>query len=260
MEMQVMNDFPMAQGRRLSFALVAVALLASSATASAQSPGGDWRQTVFLYGMGAMIEGDAQVGDLQVDVDMNLSDFFSNLKFGAMAAYRIENDLWSFTGDVTYMNLGASNTTQQGRASAGLDVEQITVMATAGRRLTPHLEALLSLAYFDVSADLRARLLQQVRTASRDASWVDPLVGLNYEIPVSSRVRFTLRGDIGGFGVGSDLTWHALTKFTYRQSDSFSWYLGYRAIAYDYEDGQGRNYQNYDLVQHGPGAGVAFSF
>lgn len=207
-----------------------------------------------------MIEGDAQVGGLQVDVDMNLSDFFDNLKFGAMAAYRIENDQWSFTGDVTYMNLGASKTTQQGRASSGLDVEQITVMATAGRRVTPHLEALLSLAYFDVSGDLRVRLLQQVRTASRDASWVDPLIGLNYDIAVSNRVRFTLRGDVGGFGVGSDLTWHALTKFTYRQSDSFSWYLGYRAIAYDYEDGQGRNYQNYDLVQHGPGAGIAISF
>lgn len=255
-----MNCLPMAQGRILSLVLVAVALLASSATASAQSSDGDWRQTVFLYGMVPMISGDAQVGNLQVDVDTNMSDFFDNLKFGAMAAYRIENDQWSFTGDLTYMNLGASKATQQGRASAGLDVDQVTFMATAGRRVTPHLEALLSLAYFDVSADLRARLLQQVRTASRDASWVDPLVGLNYEIPVSSHWRFTLRGDVGGFGVGSDLTWHALTKFTYRQSDSFSWYVGYRAIAYDYEDGQGRNYQNYDLVQHGPGAGIAFSF
>jgi hypothetical protein len=240
--------------------VVAVLLGAFAPLAQAQQDPGDWRKSVFLYGMGAMIEGDAQVGDLQVDVDMNLSDFFDNLKFGAMAAYRIENDQWSFTGDVTYMNLGASKTTQQGRASAGLDVEQITVMATAGRRVAPHLEALVSLAYFDVSADLRARLLQQVRTASRDANWVDPLIGFNYEIPVSSRVRYTLRGDIGGFGIGSDLTWHALTKFTYQQSDRFSWYLGYRAIAYDYEDGKGRNYQNYDLVQHGPGAGIAFAF
>lgn len=246
---------------RMSLAIACAMLLGAFAPlAQAQQDPGDWRQTVFLYGMGAMIEGDAQVGNLQVDVDMNMSDFFDNLKFGAMAAYRIENELWSFTGDVTYMNLGASNTTERSRASAGLDTEQITVMATAGRRVTPHLEALVSLAYFDVSADLRVRLLQQVRTASRDASWVDPLIGLNYDIPVSSRVRFTLRGDIGGFGVGSDLTWHALTKFTYQQSDRFSWYLGYRAIAYDYEDGKGRNYQNYDLVQHGPGAGIAFAF
>ena len=105
--------------RRGSLALTAVALLAAASPALAQSPEGDWRQTVFLYGMGAMIEGDAQVGNLQVDVDMNLSDFFDNLKFGAMAAYRIEDDEWSFSGDVTYMNLGASKTTQQGRASAG---------------------------------------------------------------------------------------------------------------------------------------------
>jgi hypothetical protein len=260
METQSMNCLPVALGRRLSLALVAGVLLASGAPALAQSSAGDWRQTVFLYGMVPMIEGDAQVGNLQVDVDTNMSDFFDNLKFGAMVAYRIENDQWSFTGDATYMNLGQSKSTQQGRASAGLDVDQLTFMATAGRRVTPHLEALFSLAYFDVSADLRVRLLQQVRTASRDASWIDPLVGLNYEIPVSGKWRFTLRGDVGGFGIGSDLTWHALTKLSYQQSERFSWYVGYRAIAYDYEDGQGRNYQHYDLVQHGPGAGIAFAF
>jgi len=251
---------PKAHGRRLSPALLAAALLAGGAPAQAESSAGDWRQTVFLYGMGATIGGDAQIGPLQVDVDVGMSDFFDKLKFGAMAAYRIENDEWSFTGDLTYMNLGAGQSTQQDRASVRLDTEQMTAMATVGRRVAPSLEALLSLAYFDVSTDLRVRVLQQERTASRDASWVDPLLGLNFEIPVSGKWRFTLRGDIGGFGVGSDLTWHALTKFTYQQSDRFTWYLGYRAIAYDYEDGQGLDYQHYDLVQHGPGAGIAFHF
>lgn len=32
-----------------------------------------------------------------------------------MAAYRIENDTWSFSADLTYMNLGWSQRTQQGR-------------------------------------------------------------------------------------------------------------------------------------------------
>lgn len=246
--------------KRFSSWSIAVVLVAFVPLAQARQESADWRQTVFLYGMGATIDGDAQIGPLQVPVDVGMSDFFDSLKFGAMAAYRIENDDWSFSGDVTYMNLGWSKSTQQGRASLGLDTEQITAMATAGRHVAPHLEALLSLAYFDVSADMRVRLLQQVRTASRDASWVDPLIGLNFEVPVSGQWRYTLRGDIGGFGVGSDLTWHVLTKFTYLQSERFSWYLGYRAIAYDYEDGQGLNYQHYDLVQHGPGAGVAFRF
>jgi hypothetical protein len=51
-----------------------------------------------------------------------------------------------------------------------------------------------------------------------------------------------------------------LTRFTYQQNDRLAWYVGYRAIAYDYEEGRGRDFLNYDLVQHGPGAGVAFSF
>lgn len=245
---------------RLSSWSIAMLLAAFAPLTQAQDDSGDWRQSVFLYGMGATIDGDAQVGPLQVPVDVGMSDFFDSLKFGAMAAYRIQDDEWSFSGDVTYMNLGQSNRTQQGRASASLDTEQLTFMATAGYRVMPNLEALLSLAYFDVSADLRVRVLQQVRTASRDVDWVDPLVGLNYEIPISGKWRYTLRGDIGGFGFGSDFTWHALTKVTYQQSDRFSWYVGYRAIAYDYEEGEGLNYQNYDLVQHGPGAGIAFHF
>lgn len=245
---------------RFSCGVLAAALLAAAPLAQAQEGAGGWRQSVFVYGMGATIDGDAQVGPLQVPVDLGLSDFFDSLKFGAMVAYRVQNDEWSFTGDVTYMNLGWSESTPQGRAGLRLDVDQFTAMATAGRRVAPHLEALVSLAYFDVSADLRGQVLQQVRTASRDANWVDPLVGLLLDVPVSGRWRFTLRGEVGGFGVGSDLTWHALTRLTYLQSDRFEWFLGYRAIAYDYEDGQGLNYQRYDLVQHGPGAGVAFRF
>ncbi|HSN72710.1 MAG TPA: hypothetical protein VLT59_14435, partial [Steroidobacteraceae bacterium] len=233
---------------------------ASASLAQAQNDSGDWRQTVFVYGMGAMIEGDSQVGPLQVPVDVSMSDFFDSLDFGAMLAYRLANDEWSFSGDVTYMDLGFRRNTEQGRAGAGLNTEQVTVMATVGRRIRPNLEALLSLAYFDLSADLSVRVLQQTATVSRSVDWVDPLIGLNYDVPLSSRWRFTLRGDIGGFGFGSDLTWHALTKFTYQSSDRFGWYVGYRVIAYDYEEGQGLNYQRYDLRQHGPGLGLSYSF
>jgi len=64
---------------------------------------------------------------------------------------------------------------------------------------------------------------QQVRTASRNVDWVDPLLRLNYESPVSGKWRFTLRGDVGGFGFGSEFTWHALTEFTYQRSDRVTW-------------------------------------
>jgi hypothetical protein len=133
-------------------------------------------------------------------------------------------------------------------------------MGTVGRKFTPFFEGLLSLAYFDVSNDVELRVLQQRRTASRSASWVDPLVGLNFNVPVSGKWAYGLRYDVGGFGVGSDMNHHLLTTLKRQNSDRFGWYLGYRLISYDYEEGSGRNYQRYDLTQQGPLAGVSFSF
>lgn len=96
--------------------------------------------------------------------------------------------------------------------------------------------------------------------ASRDASWVDRLVGLNVVVPFADKWTYTLRGDVGGFGVGSDFTWHMITTFRRQNTETFAWYFGYRVIAFDYEDGQGRDYQHYDLRQHGPGVGIAIGF
>ena len=243
----------------LAAAALAATMMMTSAV-QAQDSSGDWRQTVFLYGMGVMIDGDAQIGPLTVPVDVSISDLFDALDFGAMAQYRVENGTWSYSLDATYMDLGWSGATQQGRADASLSTEQLTVMGTVGRRLTPHLEALFSAAYFDLSADLRLRVLNQTAAAGRDASWVDPMVGLNYVAPIGGRWSLNLRGDVGGFGVGSDLTLHGWATFHRQNSESFSWYFGYRYIAYDYETGTGASYQRYDLQQHGPGAGIAFSF
>ncbi len=53
---------------RLASWSIALLLGAFAPLAHAQQATGDWRQSVFLYGMGAMIEGDAQVGPLQVPV------------------------------------------------------------------------------------------------------------------------------------------------------------------------------------------------
>lgn len=249
------------KSNRILVAAAVVVFIAFAPLAQAQQdPPGEWRQRVFLYGMGAMIQGDAQIGNVSVPIDVSISDLLDALKFGAMAAYRVENDLWSFTGDVTYMNLGWSGQTQQGRASAGIDVEQLTMMGTVGRRISPYVEGTVSLGYFDLSTDLRVRVLQQRVEASRDASWVDPLVGLNIVVPFTGKWTYTLRGDVGGFGVGSDFTWHMITTFRRQNTEKFAWYLGYRVIAFDYEDGRGQNYQRYDLRQHGPGVGVAFSF
>jgi len=246
--------------KRFATVAAVLAFSLSAPVTQAQDASNDWQQTVFIYGMGAAIDGDVQLGPLELPIDLSISDVFDALKFGAMAAYRIENDVWSFEGDVTYMNLGVNQSGPREKVRGDLSTDQLTVMATAGRRLGPYVEGLVSLAYFDLSTDLEVRVLNQRQRASRDADWIDPLVGLSYALPFAGKWTYSLRGDIGGFGVGSDLTWQILTAVRRQNTDRFGWYVGYRALAYDYEDGKGANYQRYDLTQQGPLAGISFSF
>ena len=229
---------------------------------------GDWRHTVVLYGMGAAIDGEARIGDLTVPVDVNMSDLFDALEFGAMGAWRMENDTWSFTLDATYMGLGGSHKSNRGLVKGDADIDQVTLMGTLGRRWTEHVEFLASLSYFDLSADLRLATtapvtgVVTVREASQGASWVDPLIGLQYNVPFADRWRFNLRGDIGGFGVGSDFSYQALVNLGWQATDTTRLVFGYRLIGFDYEDGDrgSRHYQRYDLTEQGPLAGIAVSF
>ncbi len=245
-------------------ALLAMALFAPGANAQYSVPdkttSDQWQQTFHLYGMAARINGDTQLGNLSVPISISISELLDALRMGGMAAYRVENGDWSFSADATYMDLGWRASTRGSRAGARLGMEQFTFMVTAGKRIGEHTEILGSLAYFDLSTDLRVSVLQQSLTASRNASWVDPLIGIQHTVPLSDKWSLNLRGDVGGFGINSDFTWQAWAVARREVSERFSWFVGYRALGYDYQSGSGMNFQRYDLVQQGPGAGVSFSF
>lgn len=240
---------------------IAASLLGSCSAAAAAAEEA-WQQTVFVYGMGAAIDGDVTIGDITVPVDVSISELFDALEMGAMLAYRADNGTWSVTVDTTFMALGGTGRGPAGFVKGDVDIDQFTLMGTLGRRVTPHLEALLSLSYFDLSTDLKITGPRETRTASVDASWVDPMLGLHYTVPFADAWRFNLRGDVGGFGVGSDFSYQLLTNFRWQANETFGVVAGYRVIGFDYEDGNrnGNKYQRFDLVEQGPLLGVTISF
>lgn len=52
----------------------------------------------------------------------------------------------------------------------------------------------------------------------------------------AGKLQGTLLADIGGFGVGSDLTWEFMPALSYRFSDAVSLALGYRWLDIDFDD------------------------
>ena len=90
--------------------------------------------------------------------------------------------------------------------------------------------------------------------------WWDPILGTQLSLPLGKHFSLNVRGDLGGFGLGSDLTWQAFPYVSWQFTKWGSLQLGYRWIYADYETGSGLSRFKYDVLTHGPQLGVTFSF
>ena len=115
---------------------------------------------------------------------------------------------------------------------------------------------------FDALAGVRALIVDveieagRLPTFSRDKYWVDPIIGGRFHMGLSERWQLSLRGDIGGFGVGSDLSWNVSALLGYRLSERMTLAFGYRHLAIDLVSGN----LELDLEFSGPFLGISFGF
>ena len=118
-------------------------------------------------------------------------------------------------------------------------------------------EAELSGGFVETSAALRAarveglerRVWRALRRARIDGAldarplgaqaqegWLDPLVGARFTHAFNDRWSVTLRGDVGGFGVSSELVTNVSAVFGLRLTDATTLRFGYRLLQMDFED------------------------
>jgi hypothetical protein len=116
-----------------------------------------------------------------------------------------------------------------------------------------YFDALAGARYVRIDVDVDAGLLP---TFSRDKDWVDPFIGGRFRLDLSEKWAVSLRGDIGGFDVGSELSWNATALLGYRLSERTTAAFGYRHLDIDYEDGDFM----FDAQFSGPYFGLSFRF
>jgi hypothetical protein len=99
---------------------------------------------------------------------------------------------------------------------------------------------------------------------SGSVNWLDPVIGGRVRYAVASGHELFLRGDIGGFGVGSDFSWQAIGGYGFDfgtlNGVVLSGVIGYRALSVDYARGEGRRRYEFDVIQHGPILGISARF
>lgn len=88
------------------------------------------------------------------------------------------------------------------------------------------------------SADLTASALGQILQTANPSfgrGWWDLYIGVRARMPVAPRWSLLGYVDVGGFGVGSDLTWQLLAGGQYDINDTYSAKFGYRFLHTDYD-------------------------
>jgi hypothetical protein len=228
----------------------------------------DWNFVVEPYLLISSIDGDAGVGRVTgAEVEVDFSDILDTLEIGGMIHLEAFHESgWGLLLDYAFMDLGDDLSGPLG-GIIDVDVHQGVLELLAARRLNSgegHIEIFAGIRWWDNDVDVVVdpAVLLGDRTASIDQDWVDPVIGARFTMPMADKWKLVLRGDVGGFGAGSDFTAVAAGGILYSFNQTISLDVQYKALWVDYEDGTRGTpgYFAYDTVTHGPLVGLKFEF
>jgi hypothetical protein len=86
--------------------------------------------------------------------------------------------------------------------------------------------------------------------------WFDPVVGARGRLPLVEKLDLAWRADVGGFGIGSDLTVQLDGAFYWSFSRQFSGFVGWRYLNVDYTSSN----LDYHVATTGPYCGLTIVF
>lgn len=248
------------RAKKLLLILTSVLVLTNT-NAKAES---DWEFNLAPFYLWAInISGDQTIGPISSPVNVEFNDIFDNLD-GAFivhfeAAYQRK---WGFLVDVNYLDLENKRSLANSLTrKVDLDITMAELSGFRRWNLDRHnLDVILGGRYIRVANKISVLGGPELVDGAQD--WIDPLVGGRWIWNFADGWAFVGRGDLGGFGVGSNFAWQAAGILEWQPFKYVSFLAGYRAIGMDYEDGNQRSpdYFNFDATVHGPVLGINFKW
>jgi hypothetical protein len=235
-----------------------------SAASSKQSK--KWQFTVEPYMMFPNMSGNTGVDPLPlVEVNAGVSDIFSRLQFGAMLYLEASNDKWAINSDLLFMNLEQDISPTKLINNGRMNAKQLGWELAGLRRVTPWLELGIGglLNSLDMEINVTRNELGGGTTelsGSETKTWFDPMLIARLTTPRGKKFLGQFRGEVGGFGIGSDFAWQVQAIAGYRFTKLFELSAGYRAIGLDYQSAVDAKTFIYDMVTFGPMIRFGFHF
>ena len=233
----------------------AVSLLPAQPQSVSGASSDEWKYTLSPYLMLPWMDGKTAVRGREVNVNVAPSEILSNLQFGAMGAFEARKAKWAFGVDAMYMALG----TTIDQPSADIDLNQGAYTFTGLRQLNDKVDFVFGARWNVLQGRLGFKGPLQT-TVDDTKQWVDPIVGLKLRQPLGGKWHFTLQGDVGGFGAGSDFAWHLYPAVGVDVGKRATLGIGYRVLGSDYKTGSQSSLFKYDVITQAFVLGAAFHF
>jgi hypothetical protein len=222
-----------------------------------------WEFVAAPYLWMAGIEGDVTIGGTKSSTDADFGDVLENLDTGAQGYFEMRHGKWGIFADITYMSVSSDAKV----GAVAIDIESTTTLADIGVLYRAYegfagsnpvaTDIFLSGRYVELDAGLDFAAAPDI---DGNKNWLDPVVGATYHRDFSEKWVVSATGDIGGMGIGSDLTWSLRLLGAYRLNSWANLWFGYRYLSIDYDDGNGAREFGYDVDMHGPIVGGSFHF
>jgi hypothetical protein len=232
-----------------------------------------WEFTIAPYLWATQINSKVTVKGRSAEMTTYFSDIVDNLNVGFLGHFEAaKGGKWGFFLDVIYLNLHGDgdivtvrNTGQPAPPTRNLTLTlqaaivegggfyRLGTWSLAGKPVT--VDALGGLRYWYMAGNLDTT---SPLNASGNDYWVDPFIGARGQVDLTKKLWFNLRGDVGGFGVGSHFSWNGLAGFGYRFTPALTGILGYRAMYVNYK--RSTSAVRYEETFYGPIGGLSYSF
>ncbi len=248
----------------------------SQDTSSQATSKDTWEFLVAPYFWAVQIHSNVTVKGYTAHETTTFSDIWNHLNAGALAHFEAtKGGKWGFFFDTIYLKLHGDTDVptlrNTGLAPPGArDVTLTTetwivegggfyrlgrwpMEGKPGQAVTVDAIGGLRYWYMDMNLDTSS----PVNPSDHD-QWVDPFIGARAQVDLTKQLWFFLRGDVGGFGVGSDFSWNGMALFGYQFTPKLTGMLGYRAMYVNYKKSSGS--ARYEETFYGPIAGVSYVF
>lgn len=241
--------------------LTAAALVAAALPAQAQTqvePEDGWRFQLTPYVWMIGLHGQVRPfrGAPTAHVSQSFSDVLENLDLAAFLSGTARHGRYVLQVDASHASLSDAASLPLG-LTAQVKIKQTALTLTGGYNweLSPRdsLDALVGLRGWDLRSNVQLQPFGQARIKE---TFADPILALRWRHELAPNWSSLVYGDVGGFGVGSHLTWQLMGVLNYQLKDNVYLSFGYRHLQVDFRSNQRR----LDFGLGGPVLGATFRF